>query len=93
MDETTVDKVALKGLIYERLAENEMKISLILQQGDKIETEIFNLKRQLSSSQLSVVFASTQLIEQGKVTFHCVIEGFVLIIRHIKLFSCRFYNF
>lgn len=45
MVETTSSKITLKGLIYERLSENQMKVSLKIRTGDQVNLEIFNLKR------------------------------------------------
>jgi hypothetical protein len=38
-------KVILKGLTYEQRSENEMVITLKLKNGDKIDTEVFQMKR------------------------------------------------
>lgn len=46
MVETSENKVTLKGLTYERISDNEMKISLRLKEGEEVKTEIFNLKRE-----------------------------------------------
>lgn len=46
MIETTENKVTLKGLTYERISLDEMKISLDMRYGDEVKTEIFNLKRE-----------------------------------------------
>ncbi len=45
MIETTEDKITLKSLIYERVSDNEMKISLTLKSDGGIKTEVFNLKK------------------------------------------------
>jgi hypothetical protein len=45
MVETTETKVTLKGLTYEHVSTNEMKVSLRLKIGDEVNTEIFNLQR------------------------------------------------
>lgn len=45
MVETSESKVTLKGLSYELVSENEMKISLRMKRGEEVKMEIFNLKR------------------------------------------------
>lgn len=44
--EATPDKLTFKGLTFERLSENKMKISLKMNNNGTISTEIFNMKRE-----------------------------------------------
>lgn len=46
MVETTPDKITLKGLSYERMSNNEMKIVLRLKQDGEAKDHVFNLKRE-----------------------------------------------
>lgn len=41
----TDDRIEFKGLIYERMGDDEMRISLKLRQGDQVNTEVFTMKR------------------------------------------------
>ena len=45
MVDFTPDKIELKGLTFERKSDSELEIRLKLKRGEKIETEIFNMKR------------------------------------------------
>ena len=50
MVETTPDKITLKGLVYERLEENRMKIYLTMNYGGEIKTEVFDMRREVSEN-------------------------------------------
>ncbi len=39
------DKIELKGLVFERKSENELEIRLRLRYSDRVETEVFKMKR------------------------------------------------
>jgi hypothetical protein len=41
----TENKIELKGLVFERTSESTMEIRLRMRRGDKIETEVFKMKR------------------------------------------------
>lgn len=45
MVEFTADRLVLKGLIFERKSDTEMEIQLRMKRGDKVETEVFLMKR------------------------------------------------
>ena len=45
MIEATKDKLAFKGLVFERKSNKEMEISLKLHQDGKTHTEVFHMKR------------------------------------------------
>jgi hypothetical protein len=45
MVEFTKEKIELKGLVFERKSNSEMEIRLRLKNGDKVETETFQMKR------------------------------------------------
>lgn len=45
MIEFDKDKIVLKGLTFERKGENEMEIRLKLKYEDRVETEVFNMRR------------------------------------------------
>jgi hypothetical protein len=45
MIDYTKDKIEMEGLIFERLTDTEMKITLELEQNGEISTEIFSMKR------------------------------------------------
>lgn len=46
MKKAETGKLQLKGLVYELIAEDQLKISLDLRRGDTVKTEIFVLTRQ-----------------------------------------------
>lgn len=39
------DKIEFQGLVYERKSDEEMEITLKLQNGDQVDTEVFKMKR------------------------------------------------
>jgi hypothetical protein len=41
----TENKIELKGLVFERTSDSTMEIRLRMRRGDKVETEIFKMKR------------------------------------------------
>ncbi len=45
MVDYTKDKIELKGLVFERKSDSEMEIRLRLKYQDRIETEVFKMKR------------------------------------------------
>ena len=45
MISTSENKITFKGLTYELVAEDELEIQLKMKRGDKVTTEVFNLKR------------------------------------------------
>ena len=45
MVEFSKDKIAMKGLVFERKGEDKMEIRLKLKDGDKAWTEVFHMKR------------------------------------------------
>ncbi len=45
MVSTSDKKITLKGLTYELVAEDQLEIQLKMKRGDKVTTEVFNLKR------------------------------------------------
>ncbi len=45
MVEFTKDKIEMKGLVFERKSDDELEIRLRLRYEDRIETEVFKMKR------------------------------------------------
>ncbi len=45
MVDFTPDKIELKGLVFERKSDSEMEIRLRMRRNDKIETEIFKMRK------------------------------------------------
>ena len=45
MKEFTQDKIVMEGLTYERKSDDEIEVRLDIAEGDKVDHEIFKLKR------------------------------------------------